>query len=42
MKKKNYESPEMRLVELKHADIICTSTTSANEDYETGSTTGWY
>ena len=40
--KKSYETPQMQVIEVQHTDIIATSTMSTNEEYETGSTTGWY
>lgn len=43
MKKKTYQQPEMKVVEIDHADIICTSMTSPqNEEYGDGTTTDWY
>ena len=34
MKKKTYERPEIQVVEMSAADIICTSTVLQNEGYD--------
>lgn len=34
MQKKIYQQPKMEVVELNHTDIICTSFTPQNEEYE--------
>ena len=34
MKKKTYEQPEMQVVKLEQADIICTSTQADFQSYE--------
>ena len=39
MKKKTYQQPEMKVVEIEQTDIICTSQT---EPYQDGNTDGWY
>jgi len=41
--KKKYEAPQMKAYQVKPASIICTSLTSTqNEEYGTGDTSGWY
>ncbi len=40
--KKLYFKPEFKVVEIKEADIIATSTSAQNEDYEEVSTSGWF
>ena len=47
MKKKTYQQPEMKIVELEQMDIICTSQfpSPQNESYdeeEESVTNGWY
>lgn len=34
MKKKAYEQPKMEVVEIDHADIICTSDISTQAEFE--------
>jgi len=42
-KKKPYATPEMKVYQVKSANIIATSTrANSNEEYETGSVDGWY
>ena len=42
-KKKKYLAPEIKVVEIEQTDIICTSLTGTeNEEYNNGSTSGWY
>lgn len=40
--KKHYQRPKIDIIEVKMADIIATSTQSAIEDYQNGSTDGWF
>lgn len=40
--KKHYLKPQMDVIKVKMADIIATSTRSAVEDYQNGSTDGWF
>lgn len=44
MKKKTYQQPEMQVVKLEQADIICTSTVLQNEVYieEDDVTEDWF
>ena len=47
MKKKTYQQPKMKVVEIDHADIICTSQfpSPQNESYdevEESVTSGWF
>ena len=42
MKKKNYEKPQVEIIEVKQADIICTSTTSTAEDLQDGGIIDWF
>ena len=44
MKKKNYEKPQVKTIEVKQADIICTSPTLQNERYieENDVTNDWF
>jgi len=47
MIKKTYVMPQMKAYQVKHASIICTSgsasqTSTQNEEYDTGSTNGWF
>ena len=44
MKKKQYQSPRMKVVEVDARQIICASpmTESENEKYEVGSTEDWF
>lgn len=43
MKKKTYQQPELKVVEIEQTDIIATSMTSPqNEGYKDGTTTDWY
>ena len=39
-KKKKYLAPEIKVVEIKVADIICAS--GKTEEYNDGDTSGWY
>lgn len=43
-KKKNYLTPQMKVVKVQNAQIICGSLQSetSNESYGNGSTDGWY
>lgn len=41
MKKKNYEKPQVEIIEVKQADIICTSTSTA-EDLQDGGIIDWF
>jgi len=41
-KKKPYATPEIKVYQVKSANIIATSTRASNEEYETGSIQGWY
>ena len=40
MKKKAYEQPQFNVIEVKPADIICTSNTA--EDLQNGGTVDWF
>ncbi|GEM_PF-3792332 len=41
--KKQYEAPQVRVHQVKQRNIICTSPEAlGNEQYESGSTDGWY
>lgn len=44
MKKKTYEQPHVEIIEVKAADIICTSgfPSEQNEEWEFGTTDEWY
>lgn len=40
--RKPYAMPQMKLVKINQADIICTSPSAQNEEYEDGNTEGWF
>ena len=44
--KKQYQSPLMKVMKVQQTEIICSSTpvtsNTSNEQYEEGSTEGWY
>lgn len=42
VKRKNYQQPEVKVVNLEDANIICQSPTGQNESYGEGNTEGWY
>ena len=44
MKKKTYLAPEINVVEIDHADIICTSDVQSQsmESYQEGNISDWY
>ena len=46
MNKKQYQSPLMKVMKVQQTEIICSSnpvtSNTSNEQYEEGSTDGWY
>ena len=46
MNKKMYQSPQMKVMKVQQTEIICSSnpvtSSTSNEQYEEGSTEGWY